>query len=94
MWNNKKGKVTLDKIIDTYNKICSHFGFNRSKKQDLSLQSVNIIFNIHSKPPVVIIVGAKDNQFKFKQIPLNSGFTRIQKFPGKTLGQINTLDIN
>jgi hypothetical protein len=75
----KKKLKNDDNIIVSYNKICNHFGFDFDYIKDKNPQSVNIIFDIHSKPPMVIITAARNNDFKCRRITMTSDFTRIQK---------------
>ena len=78
----KKHKLKLkndDRITVQYNRICNHFRFDFDYTKKKNPQSVNIIFDVHSKPPMVIITAARNNNYKCRRITMTSDFTRIQK---------------
>ena len=51
--------------------------------------SVNIIFNIRSDPPMIIIVAARNNEFKYRRIPMTGDFTRMHRKDQVTRGDTN-----
>ena len=66
-------------IRGKYHKICQHFGLPFDYASDKTPQSVNIIFNIHTKPPMIIVMATRNNEFKCRRVSMTANFTRIQR---------------